>query len=855
MSTIIVKHALENVWTSPSEDLQVIFKPAKLTKDFTKGPYFSLVWDNIQTPNNTDYFQYYQIGHLGPTFIGLLDRGNIWTTIADGCALNDLVVDLYSVKGTQLPKTQSWYMIRDQKNILIAIKKYPGFNFNPNTESLFIRFYKNSFFKLSEAINTVPISVTGKTINQNADIVLLQNEYARVKGLEGNCIAYKNGYLVDTFGLVDTVVGDTVEFIHDPSIVDIADYKLTELPIFTSELDTNFKYLVHYSGSTPRGIIYKQDVDFYLINKAIGKGVFFHKNTDTAVRTVTHSDYSVMTSLVDNLVSAQGDWNNPDDIYIRIYVRKSGTNRPLVFEKHQLNELYKLSDDKIISALSGLNATVPFWSAVNLEKSEYSDLMQGGFSDATANYEHVTTPLVTAAYGYHGVAKVIADTPSKPIPNSSPRVFKVPPGMIWNFSAVEYDEDGVMLGVYPATTPNSEYISTNSNAGYVEFLYGLPRNKPDEYYDTDMVIDYGVEFRAYVCGKENGQPNYNWVDVTDSGLYSFINRQFTWLIDKNSYVGMIRTNKHVFHSQVTISPTNGVLSHEIQYSSTINGVTGFRSMSVPMNQIAVYLNGHLLIENLDYVLDFPTIYIVSKEYFTLPASPRLNIIFTGLCNSELKIENNSDVGFVSNGLLSNNNKFDLRDNRILRIAVGGKLKSKDDLLFAEEDAGVTVPHVQNGLPYSITEIVVPVYSETGIETTVLRNEANVIDTAVSDYLTSITPPPVITTPNPVLELHTLYSPFLSKIIFDLKNDVLVDQRILRNYSDPDVVDICKNYTYLLDVDLAKSPSLTDPDFVIIHPHLSNTVISLDIYKYRFVLRVLKVFFNNRLDISGFVNLL
>ena len=417
------------------------------------------------------------------------------------------------------------------------------------------------------------------------------------------------------------------------------------------------------------------------------------------------------------------------------------------------------------------------------------------------------------------------------------------------------DEDGVMLGVYPATTPNSEYISTNSNAGYVEFLYGLPRNKPDEYYDTDMVIDYGVEFRAYVCGKENGQPNYNWVDVTDSGLYSFINRQFTWLIDKNSYVGMIRTNKHVFHRQVTISPTNGVLSHEIQYISTINGVTGFRSMSVPMNQIAVYLNGHLLIENLDYVLDFPTIYIVSKEYFTLPASPRLNIIFTGLCNSELKIENNSDVGFVSNGLLSNNNKFDLRDNRILRIAVGGKLKSKDDLLFAEEDAGVTVPHVQNGLPYSITEIVVPVYSETGIETTVLRNEANVIDTAVSDYLTSITPPPVITTPNPVLELHTLYSPFLSKIIFDLKNDVLVDQRILRNYSDPDVVDICKNYTYLLDVDLAKSPSLTDPDFVIIHPHLSNTVISLDIYKYRFVLRVLKVFFNNRLDISGFVNLL
>ena len=96
---------------------------------------------------------------------------------------------------------------------------------------------------------------------------------------------------------------------------------------------------------------------------------------------------------------------------------------------------------------------------------------------------------------------------------------------------------------------------------------------------------------------------------------------------------------------------------------------------------------------------------------------------------------------------------------------------------------------------------------------------------------------------------------MSKIIFDLKNEILIDQRIFHNYSDPDVIDICKNYTYLLEIDLARTASLTDPDFVIIHPHISNTVISLDIFRYRFVVRVLKVFFNNRLDISGFVNLL
>lgn len=853
--SIIVKHALDNVWTSPSEDKQVIFKPAKLTKDFTRGSFFSLAWDSIETPNNTDYFQYYQIGHLGPTFIGLLDRGNVWTTFAEGCSLNDLIVDLYSVKGTQLPRSLAWYMIRDQKNILIAIRKYPGLNFNPNAESLFIRFYKNSFFNLIEAVNVDPIHVMGKVITENADTVLLQNEYARFKTLEGDCVLFKNGYLVDNFTLMDTVVGDTVEFVYDPSITDIVDYKLTDLPIFTSQLDTNFKYLVHYSGPKDRGIIYKQDVDFYLINKSIGKGVFFHKNIDASVRMVTHSDFSVMTSLVDNLVSAQTNWNNPEDIYIRIIVRKSGTKRPLVFEKNQINELYKLSDDKILTALSGLNATVPFWAAANLEASAYCEIMQSGFTEATSNYAHVTTARVTDAYGYHGVAKVIADTPSLPLPNSSPRIFEVPPGMIWNFTAIEYDEEGVMLDVYPATTPNSEYVAKNNNAGYTEFLYGLPRNKPDEYYDTDMDIEYGLEFKAYVCQKENGQPNFAWTDVTDSGLYSFINNRFTWLIDKNSYVGMIRTNKYVYHDKALVTPINGVLAYTINYASTINGNTASRLMSVPMNQLTVYLNGRVLIQDLDYVLVFPKIYILNKEYITGLGSQNLDIIFTGLCNSDLKVENNSDVGFVTNKLLSNNNKFDLRDNRILRIVVGGKLRSKQDLLFAEEDSGVTLPNSQNGLPYSITELIVPVFNETKIKTDVLREEAKLIDTAVSDYLTSITPPPVLGVVNPILELHTLYSPFLSKIIFDLKNEILIDQRIFHNYSDPDVIDICKNYTYLLEIDLARTASLTDPDFVIIHPHISNTVISLDIFRYRFVVRVLKVFFNNRLDISGFVNLL
>jgi len=279
-------------------------------------------------------------------------------------------------------------------------------------------------------------------------------------------------------------------------------------------------------------------------------------------------------------------------------------------------------------------------------------------------------------------------------------------------------------------------------------------------------------------------------------------------------------------------------------------------MEIPMNQLTVFLNGYILIENLDYRVDFPKIYITNKEYLIGDAytNQKISILFTGLCATDFSREINSDTGFINHGLLSYNNKYDLRDNKVLRIAVGGKLKSRSDLLFAENDSGVTVPNAINGLPYSITEIIVPLYNEATRTTDVLRNEATVIDNAVSSYLTSITPEPIFTTPNPIQNQHTLYSPFLSKIIFDLANNILVDPRLTQNYSDPDVRDMCVNYTYLLAFDPAQAPNLPDMNYVIIHPHVASTVISLDVFKYRFVLRVLKVFFNDRLSISGFVNL-
>lgn len=859
MSELLINHALTNVWVSPGEDLQVIFKPAKLTANYIKEPFFSLLWDNIKPPTTNDYFQFYQIGHLGPTFIGLIDNGNVWTTLAAACNSSNLIIDAYLDKGLTLPKTQVWYMIQDQKNILIAVKRYLGINFNPNSESLYIRFYKNSFFNLSESSNENNIHINGITVTQNDDVVQLQNELAHYTSLNGSCTAYKNGYYVPSFNLMNTKLGDTIEFVYDPSVYAVVEKKLSDLPIFLSTLDNTLKYLVHYNGPTPRGIDYQQDIDFFLINRdSSEKGLYYHKNLEMAVRMVTHSDYSLPTTLVESLAERES-WVNPDTLYIRLNIRKSGTNRPLIFEKNEINELYKLPEEKILAALSGVHSSVPYWSAAHLEASSYTQIMRSQRTD-------ITTELVTQAYGYHGIAKVLSDTPSTPVGDTNPAVFNSPPTLryVWtageyenDYTALEYDANGLFINAYPPTALGSIYTAKNNNTRFVEFIRGYPTVGPWEQQDIDSLdIQSGVEFKAYMCGRVNGQPDNKWVDVTNSSYYSFINDQFTWLIDKTRYVGLVRTNTCNLFEQTSLPLTNGILKYTLHYKPAYQNTSNDRVMSIPMGQLTLYLNGYLLTENLDYFVTFPEIYIVNKQYLIgdINTSQKLSILFTGFCKEDFSRENTTDSGFVTHGLLSNNNKFDIRDNRVLRITVGGKLYRKEQLLFAESDSGVTVPDVKNGLPYAISEIIVPLYRDASDSTENLRKEAALIDEAVSNYLTSITPNPVFTTPNPIQDLHTLYSPFLSSIIFDLANNFLVDPKIKQNYTDNDVRDICSAYTHLLAVDPSQAPNIPDANYVIVHPHLAPTAVSLDLYQYRFVSRVISVFFNNRLKISGFINL-
>ena len=121
-------------------------------------------------------------------------------------------------------------------------------------------------------------------------------------------------------------------------------------------------------------------------------------------------------------------------------------------------------------------------------------------------------------------------------------------------------------------------------------------------------------------------------------------------------------------------------------------------------------------------------------------------------------------------------------------------------------------------------------------------------------MTSWFPEPVITTPNVIVQLYPIYSPFCSRIIYDLQTGVLSDPKLMQQYSDSDVIDICKPYEYLLKFDPTQNGLQQDSSYVIIHPHNLNTVINVDIYMYKFITRVVALYMNGLVNISNFINL-
>lgn len=849
------RHAVDNVWCSPQQDNQIIMEIKRITKNGGEMISAPVMNSRLSLPINNKRFHVYQIGQLHPTILGLLPNDPDWAIpnwkrFTDAVNSLPLWVDIYTDKGVRVPLTRTYYMYTPDRALVVAVDLSGRTRVNLDQEKLYLRLYTNAYYGTTQgASQSSNTSTQSVSTLQSADILAMQAKVGSIQTLPGETLQYVNGNLVSSIDLISANPGDDIEYIHDTSIKRVVSFPVNSLQQFRSDIDNEYKYLLHCPKAGANEIDFMDDIDVYVVytypsGRTIGR--LIQRNQAKTFRNVTHGDYSLSISNYEVIATAfvQSISVDPVDIRsleIRLFIRDSGFTRPLVFDNNRIFELYKLSDDKIVQAMVGANSTMPYWRANVLENSAYVRLMN-------AKYKDINISLVEEAYGYNAITKILADTPNEVNEVPLGRCAALPVQLYTSATVYEYDSDGLLLGVFHHNSGQNYYPSMSTTA-FVEAIEGFGSESPSVLIGTDnLPLPKDYSYRVYMCYVVNGVPNNEWKDITGSEYYDVVDNTLVWKNLENNQWLMVRTDESFLAYTLDLQGVAGTYYFDL----TERIGTDLYPMRVPMGSLDIWMNGRSLIENIDYKLDFPRLWIFNKQYLKQPAlsnTQNFTIRFTGFCTSDMKPLPVEDYGFVEHGVLSNNSRFDVRDDKVLRITVGGAVRLRKDLLFSENTSGVSVVNALNGAPYQIRDVVIPIRGYTDKETYALRNQSLIIDKAVEDYMSLYYPEPTRNAVSSIQKRHTLYSPFFVHIVNDLLTEDFDMAGLNQQLTDEVVISLCAPYEHLLRNDPLDETLALDAGYITIHPVQTLDPIALPLKSYNFVKRVVELYGRNRITLS------
>lgn len=849
-------HALTHVRCGTDQDQQFRLQPQRLTPSAGVMRSFRVMWDMIKLPDNFGRWHVYTVGGIDPIAFNLLHRSFEWISFADACNDRNMIANIYNVDGVELPRHDTYYRYTQTGALIVTVRINNRIPVNFASDKIYVRVYTNAFWNRTESASIArKVQVHGVI----AESALIRDTFiSQYNGLLAESPApgvlsfYHNGIKKEALnaGLIN--IGDSLEYVWDGSVKAQYKIKIKDLATFDSTLDNKSKFLFHYVGVGPTTIDFYDDVDFHISGLGVNPSyLYFHHNAEDAIRQVTHRDYALAVTYVQRHASklvAMGPVTGTENMYITATIRHAGFDRPIVWEHGRLHELYKMADEQVQRAMTGIDATVDVWRAAILEASGYTEVMRAPVCD-------VTPDLVEKAYGYFAMAKYLADSPVVPKDIGGNPYCEVPFKLMHGCTAYEYDADGLFLGWHHHYVGDRYYLN-NDNARLVEFIAGIGGSTLDEVHGvTTATIKNDRNYKVYLRTKVAGVLQANPRDVTGTNLYSIVNGVFTWLSPSTTAYPTLRSDKTFYAVDHAVRPLDGLMVINMQTQQNHNGQTGWGRLVIPLGQLDVILNGRSLIYGLDYFYKNGAVYITAKEWLVNPETDlqQVHIRFAGFCRSDMTIYPEGDVGYIEHGLLSNNKRFDLRDGKVQRIIARGKLVNKADVEFSEESNQIAITHASNGSPYMIKDMHVPLRPEIAKDTYELLAIAQTIDKSVSDYITPRLPETNRGPLTAIPDRYQVFSPFLCKLIFDIRFARLT-LPVKPSFSLQDVVEICKPYEYLLEVDPIRQQSIVNPAYVVVLPHSLPTVVNLTHHQYQFMYQVVAHYANGLVSLSPSVSL-
>ena len=857
MTDFLVASALKRIWVNPSLDNQLIINPTRVTPVEGAFNNYKVMWTNYIFPTS-DRYHVFVIGNVSPLALGLFDsfvitNPNQWYSLMEASNNSNMLTDLYTDSGIQLPRHEALYTRGINNDLILIIKDNANIPINYTNVQIYLRVYTNSYFYTAEALAAGGngIKVVGMTISKLLDISTMLSSYNYYNSLNGYIKAFVNGFYVDN--ITNIVIGNTVEFVYDSSVYKHIEFTLGNLFAFNSVLDSKHKYLLHYQDDHYNEIEFFDDNDIFIIDRTTGLsyGTYYHRNSVDAVRMVTHRDYSIVSDYVTNYIStlqtnAGTRVINQSNLIVKVIFRQSSYARPLFFENNRIHDLYKLTDSLVLQNLTGNGLSN--WFAPTLENSDYIKLM-------SSNYRDITLSLVETALGYNATSILMGNTPLVPYNYNAGLQIDLPYGLQSYATAYEYDSNGLFLGDYQIVN-SINYVCNNSTCTLVEVISGTATNHPDVRLGiTDILVPVTSGYKVYKCHlNTNGLPNNIYTDITDTTEYVINNNILSYTgLDTNQFL-MIRTDAKFLAYNISLPMSLGNFKFTLTENQTYNGITNNVIMSVPMGEMDIFLNGHALIPGLDYFINFPNVVITNTTFLNNPNSVNqiIHVRFTGFCKSDMTLQDFGDTGFIVNGTLSANNRYDIRDDKVLHVVVNGSVISRNSAAFAEDVSVGNV--VLNGLPYQVKDIVVPLKNPENISTYAYKALADTIDTEVINYLNTVLPQVENLALPTINQKYVLSSPFLAAIINDMLNGTISTTLLSTSTTDVQILVITKPYEVWLAYDPTQAAININKNYVTVCPTPANTVISLNLFQYRFLLSVIRLYCNGLVNVSQYITL-
>lgn len=841
----LVDHAYRNVWCSPGQDRQHIVGPKRITKRQGAVGNFSYGMRVWNLPTAKDWYHIFAIGDLPPELVGMDQIKDKWVSAKAHSNNTSLLIDTYLNNGIRIPTFCVYFLYTYGGAMLVAIKDVRTI-VHLGLVQPFIRWRSNAYF--DDPNNQIPknggIEIDGLVPTTQQQFSLFQAKWRAAKLAPGYAMAYVNGRRVNDINITTAVLGDYIEYVRDASIKEVLQIKTKDLKSFDSIRDNKGKYLLPRPG-LGTVIDYCDDVDIFVLNYKLAaayNGLYYHQNQPDALRMVTHRDYSIPTAYLRGIVEGNKDWIWNDDLRVEVIIRHSGWVRDLVDEAHRIKELFKLPEDRRLNAMIG-EASVSVWKAANLENSQYVKIM--GMKDGS-----ITRSVVEEAYGYNAISRLIADTPFK-VEVGNNGWIKLPFGLTSMSTVYEYDNAGLLIDwyihdnsiQYPIRNPGvCKYIEAYAGRGGV----GLSTvyNKPT------LKLEKGVDYRYYASEVRNGVSLNKWRDVTgDPKFVTVANGVATWNVLPTKWDTAIKNSKDFLSYSIDLNYRDDLLAMTINATEIKVGLAPAPGvMDIPPGQLDVFMNGHGLVYKVDYYVQWPMICIVNKAY--LVNGPVQNVVVRGrgYCNSDMTLEEVKDKGWVAYGMLSHNSGFNVRDDKVTVVEIGGQLYSREEVKFSE-DGNQIMTTVPNGTPYQIKQPIIPMMGITDEDTYSMRAKSEAIDKEVEDYLTAYLPEPVQPNPNPIPAWYRVYSPFVTKLIFDMLNGILTMDEFKGEYGLEYVKERLQGYDWILPFDPALNN--VDENYIVIDPHPELGVVSLNIYQYRLLDRAVEVFLDNKVRLNRY----